>query len=180
MAGGFLGNWRLNLLGEWRKGQSFIWAGGGGSFPELDNNVRWKDYYNLDLRFTKHFNTNFGNAQFFVDFSNVLNIRHMYRQAAFHQDNFDYEYYMWSLHLPEDIYDGLRDQSNLPYIWIPGNDQPGDFRHPSVAFQPIEAVANLEWCERSPIISHGTGLRRRATPTAAGMALPGKMYRVVN
>lgn len=143
VAGGFLGNWRLNLLGEWRKGQNFIWAGGGGSFPELDNNVRWKDYYNLDLRFTKHFNTNFGNAQFFVDFSNVLNIRHMYREAAFHEDNFDYEYYMWSLHLPEDIYDGLRDQSNLPYIWIPGNDQPGDFRHPSVAFQPIEAVGSL-------------------------------------
>ena len=143
IAGGLLGNWRVNLLGEWRKGQSFIWAGGGGSFPELDNNVRWRDYWNFDLRFTKHFNTNVGTAQFFVDFSNVFNLRHLYRYAAFHPDNFDWEYYMWSLHLPDDIYTDLRDQSNLPYIWIPGNDQPGDFRHPSVAFQPIEAVANL-------------------------------------
>ena len=141
VAGGILGNWRVNLLGEWRQGQSFIWSGGGSTFPELDNNVSWRDYWKFDLRFTKHFNTNFGTAQLFVDVANVFNLRHLYRFTAFHGDNFDWEEYMWSLHLPSDIYDDLRDQTALPYTWIPGDDQPGDFRHPSVAFQPIEAVA---------------------------------------
>ncbi|CAN0521182.1 unnamed protein product, partial [Laminaria digitata] len=54
VAGGLLSNWRVNLLGEWRKGQSFIWSGGASSFPELDNNVDWRNYWNFDLRFTKH------------------------------------------------------------------------------------------------------------------------------
>ncbi len=143
IAGGLLGDWRINLLGEWRKGEAFIWNGGGGNFPELDNNVRWRDYWNFDLRFTKHFNTSIGTAQFFADISNVFNLRHLYNTAAFHPDNFDFEQYMWSLHLPEGIYDDLNDQSNLPYVWIPGDDQPGDFRHPSVDFQPINEVTSL-------------------------------------
>ncbi len=140
---GILGNWRVNLLGEWRKGQSFIWGGGGATPPELNENVRWRDYWNFDLRFTKHINTNFGNAQVFLDVANVFNLRHLYRFAAFSPDNRDFDQYMWSLHLPEDIYDGLNNPDQKPYIWIPGDDQPGDFRHPSVDFQPIEEVASL-------------------------------------
>ena len=50
---------------------------------------------------------------------------------------------MWSLHLPGDIYNDLNDQTALPYVWVPGDDKPGDFREPGVAFQPIEAVVNL-------------------------------------
>ena len=143
VAGGILGDWRVNFLGEWRKGQAWIWSGGGASFPELDNNVNWSDYWNFDLRFTKHFNTSVGTAQFFIDVENVFNLRHLYPNAAFHPDNFDFEEYMWSLHLPGDIYSDLNDQTALPYVWVPGDDQPGDFREPGVAFQPIEAVVNL-------------------------------------
>ncbi len=138
---GILGNWRVNLLGEWRKGQSFIWGGGGATPPELNGNVRYRDYWNFDLRFTKHINTNFGNAQLFLDVANVFNLRHLYRFAAFSPDNRDWEQYMWSLHLPGDIYDGLNNPDQKPYIWIPGDDQPGDFRHPNVDFQPIEEIA---------------------------------------
>ena len=47
VAGGILGDWRVNFLGEWRKGQAWIWSGGGATFPELDNNVNWKDYWNF-------------------------------------------------------------------------------------------------------------------------------------
>ena len=50
---------------------------------------------------------------------------------------------MWSLHLPSDIYDDLGEDAGAPYIWVPGDDQPGDFREPGVAFQPIEAVADI-------------------------------------
>ena len=71
-----------------------------------------------------------------------------------------FQYYMWSLHLPGDVLDNLNvvtcaedgvsvgncayeDKLNLPYRWVPGNDKPGDFREPGVAFQPIEAVKGL-------------------------------------
>ncbi|MEZ4700003.1 MAG: TonB-dependent receptor [Rhodothermales bacterium] len=143
VAGGFLANWRVNLLGEWRKGEAFIWSN-RGNFPELDNNVRWKDYWMFDLRFTKHINTNFGNAQIFADISNVFNIRHLSRYTAFYTQNADdFEFYMRSLHLPGDIYQDLRDQTALPYLWIPGSDQPGDFRKNGIAFQPIETTGSL-------------------------------------
>ena len=144
VAGGFLGNWRINLLGEWRKGEAFVWDN-RGDFPELDNNVRWRDYWMFDLRFAKHINTSFGNVQLFADIDNVFNLRHLYRRTAFYNDNpNDFEEYMRSLHLPSEIFDDLGDQQSLPYLWIPGDDQPGDFRHPSVEFQPIEAIGNLD------------------------------------
>jgi hypothetical protein len=143
VAGGFLGDWRVNLLGEWRKGQAFIWSN-RGTFPELDNNVRWKDYWMFDLRFTKHLNTNFGSAQLFADINNIFNIRHLYRFTSFDVRNTnDFDFYMRSLHLPGDIYKDLRDQTALPYIWIPGGDQPGDFRKTGVDFQPIETTNKL-------------------------------------
>ncbi len=143
MAGGFLGDWRVNLLGEWRKGMAFRWQS-LANYPELDNNVRWKDYWMFDLRFTKHLNTNFGTAQIFADISNIFNIRHLYRFSGFdNRGGIDFDFYMKSLHLPGDIYEDLRDQTSLPYIWVPGNDQPGDFRKPGVAFQPVEAVPDL-------------------------------------
>lgn len=137
-----LSDWRLSVLGEWRSGERFIWSGGGGTFPELQENVSWRDYWNFDLRFTKQFNTSLGGAQFFLDLTNVFNIRHLYRYSAFHPDNRDWDYYMWSLHLPEDTFDDLNREDD-PYLFIYGDDQPGDFREPGVPFQPIEVKASL-------------------------------------
>ena len=143
VAGGFLADWRINLLGEWRRGEAFIWSN-RGTFPELDRNVNWKDYWMFDLRFAKHINTGFGSAQLFADISNVFQLRHLSRYTSFYTQNAnDFEFYMRSLHLPGDIYDDLRDQSALPYIWVPGDDQPGDFRKSGVAFQPIETTGSL-------------------------------------
>ena len=79
--------------------------------------------------------------------------RHLFQTSAFHLDNRDWDRYMWSLHLQENIFDDLntvdadaayRDKDNLPYIWVPGDDQPGDFRGTDVAFQPIEPVVSLD------------------------------------
>ncbi len=151
--GNLLGDWRVSFLGEWRSGQQFIWAGGAQSFPELQENVSWRSYMNFDLRFTKHINTQFGGAQVFIDVDNVFNRRHLYQATGFHPDGFDRDKYFWSLHLPTDIFDQIngvdadkeyKDKENLPYIWVPGDDQPGDFRHPDVAFQPIDAVNSLD------------------------------------
>ena len=155
-----LGAWNLTLLGEWRSGAKWTWGGGGGSFPELQNNVAWRDFLNFDLRFSKQINTSFASMQIFFDIDNFLNRKHLYNNAAFAGANRDFDYYMWSLHLPDDTFDGINqiscaqegvdvedcdysDKRNLPYIWIPGDDTPGDFRKDDVAFQPIETINSL-------------------------------------
>ena len=61
-----LGDFRVSFLGEWRAGQTLTWTG-GGSDPNINNNVRYRDYWNFDLRFTKNFNTRAGDLQFFAD-----------------------------------------------------------------------------------------------------------------
>ncbi|MCY4170418.1 MAG: carboxypeptidase-like regulatory domain-containing protein [Bacteroidetes bacterium] len=155
--GALLGDWRISLLGEWRKGQQWRWAGGGGVPSELQENVNWRSYVNFDLRFTKHINTRIGGAQVFLDVSNLFNRRHLYRVTGFRADDgFDFNRYMWSLHLPEDIFDQTNrvdetlsypekaSSGSLPYIWIPGNDQPGVFRHPDIAYQPMRAFASID------------------------------------
>ena len=150
--GQLLGDWRVSFLGEWRQGSNWIWGGGATAPPELQENVKWRSYMNFDLRFTKHINTQFGGAQVFLDVANVFNRRHLYSSTGFHPDNRDFDYYMWSLHLPEDTFDQINgvdadasyaEKENLPYIWVPGNDKPGVFRHPDVAYQPVEAVGSL-------------------------------------
>jgi len=154
--GALLGDWRVSLLGEWRKGAQWRWSGGGGAPPELQENVSWRSFVNFDLRFTKHINTRLGGAQVFVDISNLFNRRHLYRSTGFHRENRDFDRYMWSLHLPEDIFDQMNRVDEtlsyaekaasgaLPYIWIPGDDRPGVFRNPDVPFQPIEAIPSLD------------------------------------
>lgn len=134
-----LGDWRINFLGEWRKGQAMTWDGNNlsataGSGPrEFQGNVRYRDYYMLDMRLSKNFATRFGRAQFFVDLTNVLNIRHLYLSdnAIFNDSNTDLRDYMQSLHIPQDAI------PDSPDGFLYGDDQPGDFRKPGVAYVPI-------------------------------------------
>ncbi len=140
VAGGYpLGDWRINFLGEWREGVAMTWdglslTGATGSGPrELQGNVRWRDYYMLDMRFSKNFATRFGSAQLFVDLTNVLNIRHMYHAGGnvWNSGDADLQRYMQSLHLPKSTL------PNSPDAGLYGDDQPGDYRKPGVAFVPI-------------------------------------------
>lgn len=142
-----LGDWRINLLGEWRDGQPLTYNGqglaGGSSGREIANNTSWRDYWNFDLRFAKNFNVVGGDAQFFVDVTNVFNLRHMYRSAnpfGYGEDR-DQELYLKSLHWPSDTFEGL--ETGDPYRIIYGKDQPGDFRKPGAPFTPIEIVTEL-------------------------------------
>src|SRR5690606_11507348 len=98
------------------------------------------------LRFTRHLNTRYANLQVFLDIDNVFNTRHLYQDAGFAGGTQDFNHYMWSLHLPGDIFDGVNavtcadedvsvedcdfaQKQNLPgNLWIPGNDKPGDYR----------------------------------------------------
>ena len=134
-----LGDWRISFLGEWRKGESYTWSGitliptdeSIGASRDLIGNVRWRDFYNLDMRLSKNFDTRIGTAQFFVDFTNVLNLRHMYRNSLFVGNN-DERNYMESLRLPFGTLPTDEEGSDLY-----GDDQPGDFRRPGVEYVPI-------------------------------------------
>ena len=131
-----LEDWRINILGNWRSGVWGTWTG-GGSIPGIVYNVQWRDFYNVDLRFSKSFN--FGRAKFqlFMDVSNLFNYRYMASSIGFVDGN-DYNAYMKSLHLPADIGD------ELSYGNISGSDQPGDYRKDDVAFQPIAPLYMAE------------------------------------
>ncbi|MDX1429848.1 MAG: hypothetical protein R3282_06155, partial [Rhodothermales bacterium] len=134
-----LGDWRINFLGTWRKGQAMTWDGQSltatsGSGPrEFQGNVNYRDYYMLDMRLSKNFATSFGRAQFFVDLTNVFNIRHLYLSdfAVFNDSNTDLRDYMQSLLLPQETI------PESPDGFLYGDDQPGDFRKPGVMYVPI-------------------------------------------
>jgi len=144
---GLLGDWHLNLLGGWRAGEVYTWTGGPGSIPGLQNNVRMRDYISLDIRFSKNFQTGLGQAQFFVDITNVLNLKYIYFaddmlgpfEWGDSDPNDDYYNYMRSLHLDKDTYADV--EGDPPYIFIPGDDRPGAYRDEDVAFVPIEKRA---------------------------------------
>ncbi|MDZ7263047.1 MAG: TonB-dependent receptor [candidate division KSB1 bacterium] len=122
-----LADWRLNVLATWRSGYHFTWTG-GGSIPGIENNVQWKDYYNVNIKFSRNFRIGTANVEFFVDISNVFNFKYM-TQYGF-VDSPDYIAYMKSLHLPAKIGD------ELGYGNIPGNDRPGDYR--TVPYEPYD------------------------------------------
>ncbi len=139
IAGGHpLGDWRVTFLGEWRAGQTLTWngqtlTGGRSSSRELQGNIKTRDFYTLDMRFSKAFNTAIGQAQFFVDLTNVLNIRHMYGFGG----GDDRQRYLRSLHLPDETFEGLRDGKPTNYTLIPGDDKVGHFRDHGAPFVPI-------------------------------------------
>ena len=136
-----LARWRLNFLGSWRQGETWTWTGGGGgSLPGLQNNVAWRDYYNFDFRVTRQFSLGSLQMQAFADVTNVFNLRHIHDDTAFLGTR-DFFYYMRSLHLPESAFEDVAEE---PYVWVYGDDQPGDKRDPGVAFQPVEVFQNLD------------------------------------
>jgi hypothetical protein len=136
-------DWRLNLLGEYRSGQVFTWTG-GSSLPGVQNNTRWKDFWMLDLRLAKNITTDLGRFQVFMDVENVLNLKYLHRYSAFTGGGVtgrdDYEDYMMSLRLPEDVFSEV---DGAPYGMINGDDRPGDYMKPGAEFQPIEVVETL-------------------------------------
>jgi hypothetical protein len=154
-----LANWRVTLLGEWRAGKVFTWSGPiidndinafgiqYSPHPLLRNNLRTRDFYRLDLRLSKMIETRFGSMQFFVDVNNLLNLKFLYFERPFAMLTgnpfVDYNAYMASLHLPEDAFKNL-DDDEVPYLFISGNDRPGDVRKAGVAFVPIEIVRSQQ------------------------------------
>ena len=140
-----LGNFRISLLGEWRKGVAMTWTGDlAASIPEVRNNINYRDYWNFDLRFTKHLSAGPTQLQLFADIDNVFNLRHLNWVGAFlERQGDDAGDYLRSLHLPADIFHQLPEGNPNPYEWVPGDDRPGVFRDWDVKWQPIEAKVTL-------------------------------------
>lgn len=132
-----LGDFRFSLLGDWSSGSYITWTG-GGTIPGILYNVQWRDYWNVDLRFSKSIRiADLLNLEMILDVSNVLNFKYLSNQYGF-VDGEDYLDYMRSLHLPANIGDELSGS----YINIPGDDQPGDYRITG-DFAPIVPVSDV-------------------------------------
>ena len=151
----FVADWYLDLLAQWRAGKVFTWSGPiidqvddkmGVQYtphPTIKNNMRTKDFYTLDLRLSKKFDTSFGSIKLFLDISNPLNLKFMYFEHPFivsgENPVSDYNDYMASLHLPNSAFNNLNSYE-LPYMFISGNDTPGDYPKDNVRYVPINIV----------------------------------------
>jgi outer membrane receptor protein involved in Fe transport len=137
-----LGGWLVNLLSWWTEGEWFTWN--PNRIKGVASNVRWAPYRNIDLKASKTFVLGRLKTTFFLDVYNVFNFK-LFSEAAFY-DKYDHDYYMYSLHLPENIAGKLG--TNYPNI--PGSDEPGDVRKKGVSFAPIEWVATVERLPSKP------------------------------
>lgn len=130
---------RLSVIGAWSAGNYITWTGGGPTKPGYLNNFQWKDAFNVDLRISKTISFGPIDLELFMDIYNALNIKYMSYYRGGFRNLADYDQYMQSLHLPADQVKEFDSYGN-----IPGNDKPGDYRDPSVSFQPLEYAKNIQ------------------------------------
>ena len=132
-----LGDWRMNLISRWSAGSWFTYN--PNNVPGIEYNVRYKNNYNVDLKFSKVFALGKANVKLYADILNVLNTK-TFSGYGF-EDGFDYNYYMQSLHMPESI------SSELGYNYFSGKDKPGDVRKEGTEFVPIEWVSDISFLD---------------------------------
>jgi hypothetical protein len=123
-----VGDWHFNFITRWTDGSWFTWN--PNAIPGVQYNVQWNDYFNVDLKISKVFPFGDFDLKLYADIFNVFNFK-TFSGVSF-VDGFDYDYYMKSLHLPEEIGD------QLGYGNIPGDDNPGDYRATGAEYQPME------------------------------------------
>ncbi len=155
--GSFISGWRLNILATWKAGRYTSWSGDAGITAETTNNLQWLDYYNTNMRLSKVFDFGKFDIQFYVQISNVFNSK-VLSSTGFSRVNFDYENYMKSLHLPEDIVSNKVQN----YYNVPGHDRPGDYRASGTEYTPIEAVRDINGIEKptEDLIYYDSATRR--------------------
>jgi outer membrane receptor protein involved in Fe transport len=130
-----LSGWTLTLFGEWQAGEYFTW----NPLNELhiNNNLRWPDYYMVDLKINKNLNFLGIKASFFIDISNLFNFKVglmddgycFVREDGDLEEWSDFIKYLASLHLPiykSSKYDVLRQQN--PGQYVAGHDHIGELR----------------------------------------------------
>ena len=108
----------VSLLGHYHRGDYFTWE----PVPpyKLQNNVHWKDRWDIDARITKDFSVGKYSFTFFADIVNVFDIRYLTGNGF--SDERDFRDYMNSLHLP--MYAGEKYKNDATYT--AGHDKVGD------------------------------------------------------
>ncbi len=128
-----LGDWSCTFFFKWKTGKYLTWNPLGDL--HVSNNLQYPDYYMLDLKLSKTFKIAGLNTTFFVDVSNLLNLKVslLYKEYGYSDDDdIDMGNYLASLRLPmydSPDYDELREQNEGYYL--PGNDKVGDMRSSS-------------------------------------------------
>lgn len=117
------GGFNLSFLYSWRSGSYFTWD------PlityELEDNLQWKPYTNIDLRFTKDITYSGMRFSVYLDVFNLFDWKHL-DMSGFSTSE-DYENYLESLHLPLYKEEGYE-------AYEGGNDQPGDVKSKSKSY----------------------------------------------
>lgn len=116
-----LSDWNLNLLADWKSGGYYLYR----LNEETEYEVRYRDWYNIDLRLSKLFRiSNMVNVQLYMDISNVFNFK--YLSFAGFSNTYDRESYLESLNFAWEEGDEN------------GDDKIGDYRPVGVEFDPLE------------------------------------------
>jgi outer membrane receptor protein involved in Fe transport len=138
----FLEELGVNFLIRWETGEYFTWDP-VPPFTE-QNNVKWKDRWNVDLRLNKYFDVSDFRFNLFVDVRNVFDL--YYLIGGFY--NFeDFRDYMNSLHLP--IYKAQKYQE-LGYT--AGNDQVGDVKSDDKPYINMPNLTHAMWNPPSSVV----------------------------
>ncbi|MCH7954173.1 MAG: TonB-dependent receptor [Candidatus Marinimicrobia bacterium] len=135
-----LGAWHVNLISRWTAGSWATWN--PMKVTGITSNLQWKNFYNVDFKMSKEVPIGRMRVKLFLDIFNVFNIKRFSGLGFFNgAGSFDFDDYMFSLHLPQDEYDELR------YDGIPGTDRPGEARGEEIDFVPMVWVQNIEKLE---------------------------------
>lgn len=142
---GFQSGSMLNrlLFSGWDWTFTGIWEAGAystfGNVLGITNNVRWKDYYNVNMKISKTIQIEKLRITAITDIYNVFNFKHF--SSASYGDQYltpeIYRQYTESLHFSKKVYDELGEK------FIPGNDKLGDYRPFNVDFQPMDYVNKI-------------------------------------
>ena len=128
-----LGDWHLNIITKWSAGSWFTYN--PNNVSGIEYNVQYRNNYNVDLKISKIFHMGKLNLKIYADLYNALNVK-TFSGYGF-EDGFDYNYYMQSLQMDDDI------AGELGYNYFEGNDLPGDVRKDGTDFVPFEWISNV-------------------------------------
>jgi len=129
-----LGGWHCNLSGLIRQGYYMTWN--PKNYSGILYNFQYPVYHNIDLKISKVFDFDKVHVKVFVDIINLDNFK--YYSGSAYWDVHDFNYYMYSLHLPK----SKTQRIGVDKQMIPGDDKPGDYRRAGAKFQPMEYTAN--------------------------------------
>ena len=111
------------------------------NIPGVQNNIQWKDNYNVDLRFMKKLSIGKNKIELFIDITNALNTKNL--SSSGFSDYFDYLDYLESLKFKWE--EGSEN----------GNDRVGEFRSWDTPYDPLESNP-----DNDPLIKERNDLRR--------------------